>query len=63
LVRAFKAIVRTRATLTLPGKFFVEEAIRLRARDAGGRFAFGLSGRPNVLQQFAGGPVESHCMG
>ena len=26
MVRAFKAIVRRRATLTLPGKFFVEEA-------------------------------------
>jgi lipoprotein-anchoring transpeptidase ErfK/SrfK len=57
-VRAFKAIVGTRGTPTPPGKFFVEEVIRLRARDAGGPFAFALSARSNVLQEFAGGPGQ-----
>jgi lipoprotein-anchoring transpeptidase ErfK/SrfK len=57
-VRAFKAIVGTRATPTPPGEFFVEEVIRLRARDAGGPFAFALSARSNVLQEFAGGPGQ-----
>ena len=36
-VRAFKAIVGTRATPTPPGQFFIEEVIRLRSGDAGGR--------------------------
>ena len=36
-VRAFKAIVGTRATPTPPGEFFIEEVIRLRSGDAGGR--------------------------
>jgi len=57
-VRAFKAIVGTRATPTPPGKFFIEEVIRLRAHDAGGPFAFALSARSNVLQEFAGGPGQ-----
>lgn len=57
-VRAFKAIVGTRATPTPPGEFFVEEVIRLRARDAGAPFAFALSARSNVLQEFAGGPGQ-----
>jgi lipoprotein-anchoring transpeptidase ErfK/SrfK len=57
-VRAFKAIVGARATPTPAGEFFVEEVIRLRSRDAGGPFAFALSARSNVLQEFAGGPGQ-----
>jgi lipoprotein-anchoring transpeptidase ErfK/SrfK len=57
-VRAFKAIVGTRATPTPPGQFFVEEVIRLGARGVGGPFAFALSARSNVLQEFAGGPGQ-----
>jgi hypothetical protein len=57
-VRAFRAIVGTRATPTPPGKFFIEEVIRLRSGDAGGPFAFALSARSNVLQEFAGGPGQ-----
>ena len=57
-IRAFKAIVGTRATPTPPGKFFIEEVIRLRSGDAGGPFAFALSARSNVLQEFAGGPGQ-----
>jgi len=57
-VRAFKAIVGTRATPTPLGKFFIEEVLRLRPRDAGAPFAFALSARSNVLQEFAGGPGQ-----
>jgi lipoprotein-anchoring transpeptidase ErfK/SrfK len=57
-VRMFKAIVGARATPTPVGKFFIEEVLRLRARDAGAPFAFALSARSNVLQEFAGGPGQ-----
>jgi lipoprotein-anchoring transpeptidase ErfK/SrfK len=57
-VRAFKAIVGTRATPTPPGRFFIEEVIRLRASAVGAPFAFALSARSNVLQEFAGGPGQ-----
>ena len=57
-VRAFKAIVGTRATPTPPGRFFIEEVIRLRAGAVGAPFAFALSARSNVLQEFAGGPGQ-----
>jgi lipoprotein-anchoring transpeptidase ErfK/SrfK len=57
-IRAFKAIVGAPATPTPPGKFFVEEVIRLRAGDAGAPFALALSARSNVLQEFAGGPGQ-----
>lgn len=57
-VRAFKAIVGTRATPTPSGEFFVEEVIRLGARGVGAPFAFALSARSNVLQEFAGGPGQ-----
>jgi lipoprotein-anchoring transpeptidase ErfK/SrfK len=57
-VRVFKAIVGARATPTPLGKFFIEEVLRLRARDAGAPFAFALSARSNVLQEFAGGPGQ-----
>ncbi len=57
-IRAFKAIVGTPATPTPLGKFFIEEVLQLRARDAGAPFAFALSARSNVLQEFAGGPGQ-----
>jgi lipoprotein-anchoring transpeptidase ErfK/SrfK len=57
-VRSFKAIVGTPTTPTPSGEFFVEEVLRLRARDVGGPFAFALSARSNVLQEFAGGPGQ-----
>jgi lipoprotein-anchoring transpeptidase ErfK/SrfK len=57
-VRSFRAIVGTRGTPTPSGEFFVEEVLRLRAGDVGGPFAFALSARSNVLQEFAGGPGQ-----
>jgi lipoprotein-anchoring transpeptidase ErfK/SrfK len=50
--------VGTPTTPTPSGEFFVEEVLRLRAGDVGGPFAFALSARSNVLQEFAGGPGQ-----
>ena len=57
-VRIVKAVVGKPSTPTPLGKFFIEEVLRLRARDAGAPFAFALSARSNVLQEFAGGPGQ-----
>ena len=57
-IRVFKAIVGKRSTPTPHGQFFVEESIRLRATDVGAPFAFALSSRSNVLQEFDGGPGQ-----
>lgn len=56
--RVFKAVVGKPSTPTRHGQFFVEEAIQLRATDAGAPFALALSGRSNVLQEFDGGPGQ-----
>jgi len=59
-VRAFKAIVGRgyARDADASGKFFIEKVLRLRAGDAGAPFAFALSARSNVLQEFAGGPGQ-----
>lgn len=57
-VRAFRAVVGKPGTPTPHGKFFVEEAVQLRARDVGAPFALALSARSNVLQEFDGGPGQ-----
>jgi lipoprotein-anchoring transpeptidase ErfK/SrfK len=57
-VRSDKAIVGKASTPTPHGTFFVEEVIKLRARDAGAPFALALSARSNVLQEFNGGPGQ-----
>jgi lipoprotein-anchoring transpeptidase ErfK/SrfK len=57
-VRVFKAVVGKAATPTPPGKFFVEEAVQLRAGDVGAPFALALSARSNVLQEYEGGPGQ-----
>lgn len=54
-VRAFGVIVGRPSTPTPLGRFFVEESIRLRAGDVGAPYAFALSARSNVFQEFAGG--------
>jgi hypothetical protein len=56
--RRFSAVVGARATPTPQGPFFVEEAVALSSRAAGGPFALAASARSNVLQQFAGGPGQ-----
>ena len=57
-VRIVKAVVGKPSTPTPRGEFFVEEAIRLRAADAGAPYALALSARSNVLQKFDGGPGQ-----
>jgi lipoprotein-anchoring transpeptidase ErfK/SrfK len=54
----FKAIVGAASTPTPPGRFFVEESIKLPAGAVGAPFALALSARSNVLQEFAGGPGQ-----
>lgn len=56
--RRFGAIVGASATPTPTGTFFVEEALALSPRDAGGPFALATSARSEVLQEFAGGPGQ-----
>jgi lipoprotein-anchoring transpeptidase ErfK/SrfK len=56
LVRRFPAIIGKPSTPTPRGSFFVEEALRLRSREAGAPFALATSARSNVLQEFDGGP-------
>ncbi len=58
VVRSDKAIVGKASTPTPHGTFFVEEVIKLGARDAGAPFALALSARSNVLQEFNGGPGQ-----
>jgi lipoprotein-anchoring transpeptidase ErfK/SrfK len=57
-VRIVKAVVGKLSTPTPPGEFFVEEAIQLRATDAGAPFALALSARSDVFQEFDGGPGQ-----
>lgn len=57
-VRVFVAVVGKPSTPTPRGHFFVEEAIALRVGDVGAPFAFALSARSNVLQEFDGGPGQ-----
>jgi len=57
-VRTVKAVVGKPSTPTPRGEFFVEEVIQLRAADAGAPFAFALSARSNVFQEFEGGPGQ-----
>jgi lipoprotein-anchoring transpeptidase ErfK/SrfK len=56
--RRFRAVVGTRSTPTPTGRFFVEEAVALASRHAGGPFALATSARSNVLQEFEGGPGQ-----
>lgn len=56
--RRFPAVVGNPATPTPRGRFFIEEALALSARDAGGPFALATSARSEVLQEFAGGPGQ-----
>ena len=57
-VRVLQAIVGKPATPTPNGEFFVEEVVQLRTGDVGAPFAFALSARSNVLQEFDGGPGQ-----
>ena len=56
--RRFKAVVGKASTPTPRGHFFVEEALALSSRAAGGPFALASSARSRVLQEFDGGPGQ-----
>lgn len=56
--RRFRAVVGNPSTPTPRGRFFVEEAVALSSRDAGGPFALATSARSEVLQEFNGGPGQ-----
>lgn len=58
LQRRFRAVVGKPSTPTPQGRFFVEEALALSARAAGGPFALATSSRSHVLQEFDGGPGQ-----
>ena len=58
VARRFTAVVGKSSTPTPRGRFFVEEAVSLSSRDAGGPFALATSARSNVLQEFKGGPGQ-----
>lgn len=58
VARRFRAVVGKPSTPTPRGRFFIEEALSLSSRDAGGPFALATSARSNVLQEFAGGPGQ-----
>jgi lipoprotein-anchoring transpeptidase ErfK/SrfK len=63
VVRRFRTVIGTRATPTPRGRFFVEEAVRLKPRTKGGPFALALSARSTVLQEFDGGPGQTALHG
>jgi lipoprotein-anchoring transpeptidase ErfK/SrfK len=56
--RSFKVVVGKPSTPTPVGRFFVEESVKLSSQDSGAPYALALSGRSNVLQDFAGGPGQ-----
>jgi lipoprotein-anchoring transpeptidase ErfK/SrfK len=56
--RRFRAVVGKPSTPTPRGQFFVEEALSLSSRAAGGPFALATSARSRVLQEFDGGPGQ-----
>jgi lipoprotein-anchoring transpeptidase ErfK/SrfK len=56
--RRFRAVVGKSATPTPRGRFFIEEALALSSRHAGGPFALATSARSRVLQEFDGGPGQ-----
>lgn len=57
-VRRFRVVVGKPSTPTPRGRFFIEEALTLSSRDAGGPFALATSARSHVLQEFEGGPGQ-----
>jgi lipoprotein-anchoring transpeptidase ErfK/SrfK len=57
-MRSFPAVVGKPSTPTPRGAFFVEEAISLPSYAPGAPYAFALSARSNVFQEFDGGPGQ-----
>jgi lipoprotein-anchoring transpeptidase ErfK/SrfK len=64
-VRSTSVVVGKPLTPTPIGRFFVEEVVRLPSTAVGAPYAFALSARSNVLQEFDGGPgqIALHGLG
>ena len=58
LVRGFPAVVAKPSTPTPYGQFFVEEAEKIAPGDVGGPYAFAISARSDIFQEFEGGPGQ-----
>jgi lipoprotein-anchoring transpeptidase ErfK/SrfK len=58
LVRSFPVVVGKPSTPTPHGRFFIEEAIALPRGSLGSPYAFALSARSDVYQEFDGGPGQ-----
>lgn len=58
IVRSFPVVVGKRSTPTPHGRFYVEEAIILPPHSPGWPFAYALSARSTVYQEFDGGPGQ-----
>jgi len=58
IVDSFPVVVGKPSTPTPHGRFFVEEALILPARSLGWPYAYALSARSNVYQEFDGGPGQ-----
>jgi hypothetical protein len=58
IVRSFPVVVGTASTPTPRGRFFVEEALILRPGSLGSPYAYALSARSTVYQEFEGGPGQ-----
>jgi lipoprotein-anchoring transpeptidase ErfK/SrfK len=58
IVRSFAVVVGKPSTPTPHGRFYVEEALILRPRSLGSPYAYALSARSNVYQEFDGGPGQ-----
>jgi hypothetical protein len=58
IVHSFPVVVGKSSTPTPHGRFFVEEALILGFHSLGWPYAFALSARSNVFQEFEGGPGQ-----
>jgi lipoprotein-anchoring transpeptidase ErfK/SrfK len=58
IVRSFPVVVGKPSTPTPRGRFFVEEALILPPRSPGSPYAYALSARSTVYQEFDGGPGQ-----
>jgi hypothetical protein len=58
IVKSFPVVVGTSSTPTPGGRFYVEEALILRSGTPGWPYAYALSARSGVYQEFDGGPGQ-----
>jgi hypothetical protein len=58
IMRSFPVVVGKGSTPTPSGHFYVEEAIILPSHSLGWPYAYALSARSNVYQEFEGGPGQ-----